>query len=268
MKKIVLIPNTEKDNDLKYTGKLAEILKKYECTTQILLDDKDHPMLYDGGADLYIVLGGDGSIMRAGHNAASQSIPILGINLGRVGYMAELETDELDLIDRYFSGNYTIEERMMLKIITPDSRVHYALNDVVLSRGASSNMVTFSLHNKGERLALYNADGIIIATPTGSTAYSMAAGGPIVDPSLDCIVATPVCPHSLSARPLIFSGDAELEIINETDREIPVYATVDGGSNIEVKYGEKISVCRSEISTKLIRIKNESFYQTLGKKMK
>jgi len=248
---------------------LEELLElRYNRWTETELDDYPDGILEHDDVELYIVLGGDGSIMRAAHIAAKKDVPILGINFGRVGYMAELEADELELIDNYFSGNYTIEERMMLDVTTDSGEEHLALNDLVLSNGTVSKMITFSLFNKGEIIRTYNADGIIISTPTGSTAYSMAAGGSIIDPSLDCIAATPVCPHSFSAKPIIFSGDAQLQIRNDTDRNIPVFITVDGGENLEIKYNESVYIKRSCITTKLVRIKNESFYRTLSNKMK
>ncbi len=262
--KVVVIPNKQKDNELFYTNKLTALLDSYDCTYTVCLDDGISP--YEE-ADLCIVLGGDGSIMRASHNAAKLGIPILSVNLGRMGYMAELEKDELHLIDSYFSGDYQIEERMMLSVITPDGAEHIALNDAVLSNGRVSKMVSFSLYSNGQHLTRYNADGIIIATPTGSTAYSMSAGGPIVDPSVECLIATPVCPHSLNSRSVIFSGETELGIKNETDRDIPMFITVDGGDNLEIKNDETVLIKRSHITTKLVRIKDECFYRTLGKKM-
>ncbi len=262
--KIVVIPNKHKDKELVYTNRLIELLDGYGCTYTVAHDDS---ISLPESADLYIVLGGDGSIMRTSHTAARLGIPILSVNLGRMGYMAELESNELHLIDSYFSGNYHIEERMMLSVITPDNNEHIALNDAVLSNGRVSKMVSFSLFSDGQHLSHYNADGIIISTPTGSTAYSMSAGGPVVDPSVECLIATPVCPHSLNSRPVIFSGNTKLTIKNETDRDIPMFITVDGENNLEIAYGESVSIKRSDITTKLVRIKDECFYRTLSKKM-
>lgn len=269
MKRIVLISNRDKDSGLEYALKLEEIIEcKYNRHTETEFDGCYDNLLEMDDVELYIVLGGDGSIMRSAHVAAKKNIPILGINLGRVGYMAELESDELGLINKYFNGDYTIEERMMLDVTTDSGESYIALNDLVLSNGTVSKMITFSLFNKGELIRTYNADGIIIATPTGSTAYSMSAGGSIIDPSLDCIAATPVCPHSFSAKPIIFSGDAQLRIRNDTDRNIPIFITVDGGDNLKIGYNEYVDIRRSPITTKLIRIKNDSFYSILSKKMK
>ncbi len=261
--KVVVIPNKQKDKELIYTSKLTKLLDTYGCTYTVCHDG----ISPSAEADLYIVLGGDGSIMRASHSAARYGIPILSINLGRIGYMAELEKDELHLIESFFSGDYHIEERMMLSVTTPDGAENIALNDAVLSNGRVSKMVSFSLYSNGQFLSNYTADGVIVATPTGSTAYSMAAGGPVVDPAVECLIATPVCPHSLNNRPVIFSGNTELTVKNETDRDIPMFITVDGGDNLEIGYGESVSIKRSDITTKLVRIKDECFYRTLGKKM-
>ncbi|MBR6514270.1 MAG: NAD(+)/NADH kinase [Clostridia bacterium] len=262
--RIVVIPNKQKDKDFIYTNKLTALLDNYECSYSICLDDG---ATASAEADLYIVLGGDGSIMRASHRAARLGIPILSVNLGRIGYMAELEKDELHLIDSFFSGNFHIEERMMLSVKTPDGSEYIALNDAVLSNGRVSKLVSFSLYSNGQYLTRYNADGIIIATPTGSTAYSMAAGGPVVDPGVECLIATPVCAHSLNCRPVILSGKNELMIKNETERDIPMFITVDGGDNLEIKNSESVIIKRSDTFTKLVRIKDECFYRTLSKKM-
>ncbi|MBR4881945.1 MAG: NAD(+)/NADH kinase [Clostridia bacterium] len=262
--KVVVIPNKNKDKELIYTNKLTALLDSYDCTYTV---SEDGVASLSDDADLYIVLGGDGSIMRASHTAAQKGIPILSINLGRIGYMAELEKDELHLIDSFFSGNYHIEQRMMLSVKTPDGEERIALNDAVLSNGRVSKMVSFSLYSDGQYISHYNADGIIISTPTGSTAYSMSAGGPVVDPSVECLIATPVCPHSLISRPIIFSGATELTIKNDSDRDIPMFITVDGGDNLEIGYEESVSIKRSDITTKLVRIKDECFYGTLSKKL-
>lgn len=266
MKRILLIPNEDKDPGVHHTSMFVEVLKKYNCEYRVITEHSVPRSEHLDKYDLYVVLGGDGTIMRISHIASKYSIPILGINLGRVGYMAELEINEFELISRYFNGDYRIEERMML-----DARIgnesFLALNDVVLSGAAVSKMISFDLYNNGDHVRKYNADGVIIATPTGSTAYSLSAGGPIIDPRLDCILSTPVCPHSLTAKPMIFSAGDCLEIKNSTERDIPVYVTVDGANRRELMSGESIKVFKSRISTKFIRIKKEGFYRTLANKM-
>ena len=174
-------------------------------------------------ADILIVLGGDGSILEAARRAAQRGTPILGINLGRLGYMAELEMGDLDELDRLFTGDYHIDARSMLRVeLLSGNEIKsfcYALNDAVISNGSVSRMIDLELSEGGALVTTYRADGLIIATPTGSTAYSMSAGGAIVDPRVSCFCATPICPHSFIARPLIFSDDAVLEVRNVCVRE-------------------------------------------------
>ncbi len=266
MKKITVIPNKIKDVGYENTKKLIALLEKYDCETEIIYDSNEGPYI-DSVSDLYIVLGGDGSIMRAAHGAVRRDIPILGVNLGRVGYMAEIEPTELGLLDNYFKGIYTVEERMMLEITAPDGSVHNALNDAVISNGSISKMISLALISSDKSLVNYRADGLIIATPTGSTAYSLAAGGPIVDPSLKCMLVTPVCSHSLTSKPLIFNDNCVLEIRNDNDSATPVYLAVDGAQNLKIESGQTVRVKRSDKATKLLKLKQESFYEKLAKKM-
>lgn len=223
-------------------------------------------------ADLLIVLGGDGSILEASRRAMQRGTPILGINLGRLGYMAELEMSELGQLSRLFAGEYTVEKRAMLRVELLNSKgglvsFCYALNDAVVSGGSVSRMIDLELLEGGIPVTTYRADGVIVATPTGSTAYSMSAGGAIVDPRVDCFCVTPVCPHSFGARPLIFSGDAVLEVRNICMREKMLYLTVDGRMNFELYRNQSVRICKSSMETKLIRLKSCSFYKKLRQKM-
>ncbi|MBQ9783951.1 MAG: NAD(+)/NADH kinase [Clostridia bacterium] len=223
-------------------------------------------------ADILIVLGGDGTILEAGRRAAQRGTPILGINLGRLGYMAELEIGELDLLSRLFTGDYRLEERSMLRVelLTASGELRsfcYALNDAVISNGSVSRMIDLELSEGGMPVTTYRADGLIIATPTGSTAYSMSAGGAIVDPRVSCFCATPICPHSFIARPIIFSDDAVLEVRNICNREKMLYLTVDGRMNFELYRNQVVRITKSTKKTKLIRLKKSDFYRKLRQKM-
>lgn len=224
------------------------------------------------GTDLLIVLGGDGTILEAARSAAPEGVPIVGINLGRLGYMAEIELNELSLLDRIVRGRYTIDERSMLKveILRGGKEViatAHALNDAVITNGAVARMIDLELREDGNLLSTYRSDGVIFSTPTGSTAYSMSAGGPIIDPRQRCICMTPICPHSLAARPLIFPDDAVLEAKNICEREKMLYLTIDGRMNYELRRGDVVRVARAEITTKLLRVKDRSFYMTLRQKL-
>ena len=222
-------------------------------------------------AELVVVLGGDGFILDASRRAAPAGIPILGINLGRVGYMSELEIDELDLIDKYFSGEYRIEERAMLEVSVSSQGQNVkftatGLNDVVIANGSTARIIDLQLLDDGEVVSNYRADGLIVATPTGSTAYSLSAGGPIIDPKLSCFCVTPICPHSLGARPLVFPDTAKLEIKNICSREKILHLTVDGKATFDMFYGDVAKIQRSNLTTKLVRIKSGGFYSKIRNK--
>lgn len=245
--------------------KLAKMHKEHHKFRYLPLDS-----VY-AEADILIVLGGDGSILEAARRAAQRGTPILGINLGHLGYMAELEMGELDLLSRLFSGEYTLEKRSMLRVeLLSGNELRsfcYALNDAVISNGSVSRIVDLELSENGNRVALYRADGMIVATPTGSTAYSMSAGGAIVDPRVQCFCVTPICPHSLSARPMIFSDRATLEIRNVCVREKMLYLTVDGRMNFELYRNQVVRITKSTMQTSLIRFKDCGFYKKLCQKM-
>ncbi len=223
-------------------------------------------------ADILVVLGGDGTILEAARRAAISGTPILGINLGRLGYMAELEMDEIRLLGGLFDGNFGIDERSMLSVTLLDSNggskvSTFALNDAVISNGSVARMVDLELTEGGEQVSTYRADGLIVATPTGSTAYSISAGGAIVDPRLKCISVTPICSHILTARPLIFPEDAVLDVKNICQRERNLFLTVDGRTNYELFRGEVVRVTKSDKTTKLITLKERGFYNVLRQKM-
>ena len=222
--------------------------------------------------DAVIVLGGDGTILESSRRSAPYGIPVLGLNLGRLGYMAELEMSEINELSHMVAGEYTLERRSMLNIelINSEGEVRqseYALNDAVLSNGSISRVVDLELYEGGVHIANYRSDGMIIATPTGSTAYSLSAGGAIIDPRLNCLCVTPICPHSLYARPMVFPDSACIEIKNVCPREKTLFLTVDGRVNYEISIGERVRISRSPLFTTFIRIKDCSFYSRLRQKM-
>lgn len=223
-------------------------------------------------ADCVIVLGGDGSILDAARKAAPLDKPLLGINMGHLGYMAELEIGDLSELEKLICDEFEIDERLMLSVgvFTQSGgqrATSYALNDAVISNGSVARIVDLELYEGGELVSGYRADGMIVATPTGSTAYSMSAGGPITDPHLNCLLVTPVCPHSLTARPLMFRDDAVLEIKNVCQREKMLYLTVDGRNNFEIYRGDTVRITRSNMITRLIRLHGGGFYNRLQQKL-
>ena len=224
-------------------------------------------------ADLVIVLGGDGSILEASRSAAPLGKDLLGINLGYLGYMAELDMNNLEALSRVVEGEYQIDERSMLRVEVLNQNggrkaESFALNDAVVSNGSIARIVDLELYEGGSLASSFRADGLIVATPTGSTAYSMAAGGPITDPRLSCFCVTPICSHSLTARPMLFRDDAVLEIKNVCQREKMLYLTLDGRVNYELYRGDTVRITRSPITTRLVRLSGVGFYAKLQAKMK
>lgn len=284
MERISLILNPDKDRNLTLARKLLKMIVEYR--THLLISERfqkylepDFPgrLTFCGDDDLYretellIVFGGDGSIIRAAGKSAPAGIPVIGVNLGRVGFLMEIERAELELIHKIFDGSYTTESRMMLDaaIIRNGRQVHRmppALNDAVVSNGRLSRMVDIVLSCGGCQVGTYHCDGIIAATPTGSTAYSMSAGGPIIDPSLGGICLTPVCPHVLASRPMVLSPDAVLDIENVGIRG-EAYLTIDGRTNFHLLPHDIVRIQRSESVTKMLRVHKYSFFSMLSKKL-
>lgn len=254
----IYIPVSYKDRILRQLKHRKEFI--YKTPEQIYAE-----------ADMVIVLGGDGSMLEAARRAAEKGVPILGINLGRVGYMTELEMDELDLVEKVFLGEYTIDERAMLsvEIITREGHKKaesYALNEAVIANGATARIVELELSDNGRYVSDFRADGLVVATPTGSTAYSLSAGGPIVEPKLECFCVTPICPHSMLARPLVFPNSSRLEVKNVCVRERLLHLSLDGRVNYDLYYGDTAVITKSPLVTKLIRVKNFDFYSKIRMK--
>ncbi|CDC63680.1 probable inorganic polyphosphate/ATP-NAD kinase [Clostridium sp. CAG:448] len=287
MKKIALITNFNIYEKVNAAIAVAQRLSEYGCKLLVSTNNKERMMRMNrsgvdfsylpldevyANAEIAVVLGGDGTILEAARRAAPRATPILGINLGRVGYMAELELNELDMLPRLMSGDYTIDVRSMLQVeqysVAGKLKSHtYALNDAVISNGSIARIVDLELSENGLPVTRYRADGLIIATPTGSTAYSLSAGGAIVDPRLGCFCVTPICPHSLGARPLLFPDNAVLQVKNTCQRERNLFLTVDGRTNYELFRNETVRISRSDLVTNLIRMKNNGFYHILRMKM-
>ena len=221
--------------------------------------------------DAVVALGGDGTMMRLAKRAARFDKPLLGVNCGHLGFMAGIESDELPLLSKLVSGDYEIEERRLLEVtaVTAEgSRTFAALNEAAVSRGVTTHMAEFTVLKEGETWITYRADGVIVASPTGSTAYSLSAGGPIVDPQVDALILTPICPHSLTARPFVLSGDAQLAISMRPKSEgDTVFLSVDGEEGVELTAQDKVFVRRHERTARFIRIKSHNFCEILRKKM-
>jgi len=222
--------------------------------------------------DLMIVLGGDGTLLSAARALGSHKVPILAVNLGGLGFLTSVTLDELyPLLDQVLAGKHRISERMMLDAeILRDGQVaerQCALNDAVANKAAIARMLEFDVFVDGNSVGRYRADGIVVATPTGSTAYSLAAGGPIIDPALDAFVITPICPHMLTNRPLVVRDTARIEI-DFAPAEEPVYVTLDGQIGFQLKPKDRISITKSKNRVALVRPPAKTYFEVLRSKLK
>jgi NAD+ kinase len=248
----------------------------------VLLDTTSASLLSEQGeiqktqlaiqSDVLLILGGDGTILNAARLAAERSIPILGVNMGGLGFLTEVRLDNLYAsLDRVFANDFTLDERLMLQ-----THVHrhgetvargIVLNDVVISKGTLARMIELKIAIQGQFVTNLRADGLIVATPTGSTAYSMSAGGPIINPAVQSLILTPISPHTLTHRPLIVPGNAEIEV-TLTSKDEGAMATLDGQVGIAMTQGDTAVIQASEHRTKLIRFPESHYYEVLREKLK
>jgi len=277
MKKIAVIPNHTKDSGLVTTKKLVCFLnKKAEVYMNKYYENSGIDAIFGGEeifekVDACIVLGGDGTILRAAEPCARLHIPVMGINLGRIGFMTEIEVEEMEkAVDKLLTGDYRVEERMMMqiKVCKNDGKcsVYYAMNDAVISK-PDSRMVAVELYREEEKINAYMADGIIIASPTGSTGYSLSAGGPVADPAMELFIATPICAHLLSSRAAILPANKLVRVkISEAGNQKAI-VTVDGQIKENIACGEHIEIEKAKDKVMLIKMGTQSFYDILTDKL-
>ena len=262
--KIAVFPNMNNDG-------VRELTEKILSELNILGADFEVDPININGFDLAIAVGGDGTTLNVAKKASLDGVPTLGINAGRLGFMSGLEKNELSLLAQVVSGDYIVEKRMMLKaeIIQNGKSTgeYHCLNDAVISRGDIARLIDINLFCDGRTVTNTRADGMIVSTPTGSTAYSMAAGGPVLSPDNLCFVVTPICPHSLVNRSIVFSSDKELKLTVSSDKNNNVYLSIDGESSIPVDTNTEIIISKSDFTADLIKVKPDNFYEILNKKI-
>ena len=221
-------------------------------------------------ADMLICFGGDGTILHSSKAATYHGIPVLGVNIGTMGFMAELEAGELNQLSRLASGQYSIEKRMMLSVeVQHEGQIIYtdtALNDIAITKGAVARVIQMEVLCDGVQAYSFAGDGVLICTPTGSTAYSMSAGGPLVEPTARNIIVTPICAHTVQARAFVTSKDREITVrIGKTGRK-NAFLSTDGGRAIRLNLGDIVRVRRSRYETRLVRLKRTSSFEIINNK--
>lgn len=269
----VIVSNRAKDAGYEYALRVREHLVSLTGVLPQIHDYARH--FQQRGGDLIeklpedavvIVLGGDGTILHVAKRAALFRIPVLGVNVGRIGFLAGIEADELQSLVRLCRGEFRIDERMMLEVRC-GGKIYHALNDAVLAKGVVSGLMEILLLSNGRFVSKYRADGIIVTTPTGSTAYSLSAGGPIVDPSLECFGVTPICPFSLVSRSIFFSPGNVLTAKAAVSKENPANLIIDGQQVVPLSPGQAVEIRKSAARARLIRLKDVTFYESLTNKL-
>jgi NAD+ kinase len=284
MNKFYIITNSVKDPRFEITDEIIHYLKDHgkTCEVQEAIQKQEGPYHYTNperipaDTECIIVLGGDGTLLQAARDVVHREIPLLGINLGNLGFLAEVDKRSIyPALDKLMNDDYTIEERMMLtgrvyrnhRLIGED----LALNDIVISRGGPLHVVRFLNYVNGEYLNTYNADGIIVSTPTGSTGYSLSCGGPIVSPAASMMIMTPVAPHTMNTRSLVFPAQDVLTVELGTGRkqiEENGLASFDGDSIIPIVTGDRIVIEQAKVRTKIVKLSHISFVEVLRQKMR
>ena len=279
-----IITNTKKDPGYVFTNSLIGYLllngkKCIQLPTEADVDMQRKSASINPRNSCLIVIGGDGSVLRAAHLVLGSEVPILGINLGTLGYLAEVEKGNWqEMIRLLLEGSYVIEQRMMLEgrmverngVTLEGGKILHGLNEAVIARDSAFRVLNFNVYVDGHLLNNLDADGIIISTATGSTAYNMSAGGPLVEPKAKLLLLTPICAHTLNTRSVVLSEDDSIviEMVRNTrNEEILAKAVFDGGSSFPLQYGDRIEIRRSEEVTNLIKLSTRSFLSTLHRKL-
>lgn len=285
MKNVILAPNPYRDRNFSTLRRAMEVLKGAGINARVCLPfevDRSFELPRDirfsrldrelPNAEMVICLGGDGTILHMAKAATRKGIPLLGVNIGTMGFMAELESTELDKLTRIASGKYTLDSRMMLDVTVQRDRdilFHdLCLNDVAVTKGAVARIVQLVVKCDGVQAMELGGDGVIVATPTGSTAYSLSAGGPIVEPEAKNILITPICAHDVDSRCIVASDKRTVTVeMGETARR-NAYLSVDGGRAVRLNMGDVATIRKSHLETKLVRLNERSFYDVVSAKFR
>lgn len=283
--RVILSPNPYRDKHFQTLREAIEVLKKAGIETRVCLPfevDRSYELPRDirfsrmdrelPNASMVICFGGDGTLLHMAKAATRHGIPILGVNIGTMGFMAELESGELSQLARLASHDYTIDDRMMLDVTVHRDRdivFHdICLNDVAITKGAVARIVHLEVRCDGVQAMECGGDGIIVATPTGSTAYSLSAGGPIVEPDANSILITPICAHDVVSRCIVASDRRTVSVAMTRNARRNAYLSVDGGKALRLNMGDVATIRKSDLCTKLVRLKDRSFYDVVNMKFK
>jgi len=279
IRRIGIIAKRNKPRAIEIISELTPWLDRYGI--EVIVDEETASQMGDASSasseyvpsqsDLVIVLGGDGTLLHAARQVGDSGVPILGVNLGSLGFLTNIALPDLyDVMEKVLEGDYRIEERMTLRAeLEKDVTVppHVVLNDVVINKGALARIVTLKVNINGTYMTTYRADGLIVSTPTGSTGYNMSAGGPTIYPTLSAIIITPICPHTLTNRPIVVPGDAEIDIklVSESS---DVFVTLDGQVGFQYPMNRKLTVSRGVTKILLVEPTRLEYFSVLRSKLR
>ena len=283
LRKVILCPNPYRDTELRVAKEAKAILDAAHCPNVVCIPFRgsEEPEGYGlairplqqelRGADMLIAFGGDGTILHLAKTAAHKDIPVLGINLGSLGFMTELEQSELHKLRALCEENYLVESHMMLDVcVRREGRVIYtslALNEALIARGNVSRVIRLHIFTENGKLVDIAGDGVVVASPTGSTAYSLSAGGPVVEPTARNFVVSPICAPSVHANSSVLAPERTITVQTEATGYKPVVLSVDGGKAFSLRHGDAVEITRSRYDTKLVRLEKRSFCEILQRKM-
>ena len=285
MERVILSPNPYRDKNFQTLREAMAVLNDAGVETRVCLPfevDRGYDLPRDirfsridrelPNASMLICFGGDGTLLHTAKTATRQGIPVLGVNIGTMGFMAELESTELSELARIATGDYTIDHRMMLDVTVQRDRdiiFHdLCLNDVAITKGAVARIVHFQVQCDGVQLMECGGDGVIVATPSGSTAYSLSAGGPIVEPDAHSILVTPICAHDVASRCIVVSDKRTVNVAMTRNARRNAYLSVDGGKALRMNLGDVATIRKSNLCTKLVRLKERSFFDVVNTKFR
>ena len=285
MKRVILSPNPYRDKHFQTLREAMSVLKDAGVETRVCLPfevDRSYELPKDirfsrierelPNASMVICFGGDGTLLHMAKAATRHDVSVLGVNIGTMGFMAELESGEISQLSRIATGDYTIDNRMMLDVTVHRDRdiiFHdICLNDVAITKGAVARIVHLGVKCDGVQAMECGGDGVVIATPTGSTAYSLSAGGPIVEPDAHSILITPICAHDVGSRCIVASDKRTVSVTMTNNARRNAYLSVDGGKALRMNMGDIATIRKSHLSTKLVRLKDRSFYDVVNMKFK
>ena len=285
MKKIILTPNPYRDTNFDTVREAVAVLRQAGMETRLCLPfeiDRSCELPRDlrfsrldrelNGASALVCFGGDGTILHMAKTATRHGLPILGVNIGTMGFMAELESTELSMLAKLADDDYRLDKRLMLDVTVHRDRdiiFHdICLNDVVITKGAVARIVHLAVECDGVEAMECGGDGVIVATPTGSTAYSLSAGGPIVEPAAHSILVTPICAHDVGSRCMVASDKRVITVKLTRNARRNAYLSVDGGKSVRLNMGDVTTIKKSNLETSLVRLKDRSFYDVVNQKFR